>query len=361
MGDDDSDNSFARRYPPTSPMSKRHRSPFTLNRILLPLIYGAALLSCGGSLRTRSKLSRIAEKLGAEFEFLQGRNLDTLQLFNEVTAKQTQVAEKYQDLKATMDRLQHEMRMREEMMERIPMSDSNRDLLMKQLNKKQKDTALTWIQQRQEALYGKIFLLQDMVREQSRQQAMEKYGPGPHRVEFQVQVVGKKKASKFLVELAPLSVMPHSVETFLDMVTSGLWDNTVFYHHAKHDHVVAAAPVNYGSFEAKNHHFEALGFKGLSFPEYSETFSHEEYTIGFSGRGPNFYINAMDNSEHHGPGGQQHHDLSEDADPCFGKILWGKNVIQDMMPKKSRGKENPVSWQDYDLTQIIKVRLVKNE
>ncbi len=361
MGDDECNGYIPRYHSQSSPMSKRHRSPFSLNNILLPLVYGAAVLSCGGSLRTKSRLSVIAETLGAELDFLQGRNLDTLQLFNEVTAKQNQVEEKYQNLKATMDRLKHEMRMREEMMERIPMSNDNRALLMDTLNQKQKDTTMTWILQRQEALYGKIFLLQDIVKEQSRQQVLEKYGPGPHRVEFQVQVAGKTKASKFLVELAPISLMPHSVESFLDMVTSGLWDNTVFYHHGKHKHVVAAAPVNYGTFEAKYHHFEALGHKGLSFPEYSDVFSHQEYTIGFSGRGPNFYINALDNSEHHGPGGQDHHHLSEDADPCFGKILWGKNVVADMMPQKSKAKENPVSWQDYDLTHIVKVRMVTNE
>lgn len=312
-------------------------------------------------MRTKSKLAKVAESLAAELEFMQGRNLDTHLLFKEVTAKQKEVEGKYQSFKATMDRLHHEMRMREEMMERVPMSDDNRVMLMEKLNEKQKDTAMTWVQQRQETLYAKIFMLQDIVKEQSRQQVLEKYGPGPHRVEFQVQGSGKKKVSKFLVELAPLSVMPHSVEVFLDMITNGLWDNTVFYHHSQHNHVVAAAPVNYGTFESKQHHFQALGHTGVSFPEYSETFSHEEYTIGFSGRGPNFYINTMNNSNHHGPGGQQqHHLLTDDADPCFGKVLWGKNVIQDMMPKHSK-KANPVTWEDFDLTQIVKVRLVTND
>jgi cyclophilin family peptidyl-prolyl cis-trans isomerase len=372
MGDDDA----VSIRPNTSSFSKPHQdmqSTFPLHRVFLPLLYAAAILSCGSCLKTKQQLFSRAEFLQTERELWQGRHWETVILEDELTSKQMLLMEKFKDLKETKDRLGHELRMKEEMMERV--TGDNRELLMDQLAKRQKQAAMTWIQQRQETLYGKINTLQEFVQRMSRQQVLEKYGPGPHRVEFQVQIDSMEtkrkipktaRKSKFMIELAPLDLMPHAIETFLDMISSTLWDNTVFYHHATQDHVVAAAPVNYGTFETKNHHFQALGYEGVVFPEYSENIRHEEYTIGFSGKGPNFYINTMDNQMHHGPGGQGHHDLSQDADPCFGKIVMGKKVIQDMMPKgedttggshQNRAQE-PVSWQDYDLTQIIKVRLL---
>jgi cyclophilin family peptidyl-prolyl cis-trans isomerase len=209
-------------------------------------------------------------------------------------------------------------------------------------------------------LYHKIYNLQAFIQNASRQQVLAKYGPGPHIVEFTVKPHNGRTSGQFLVELAPLDQVPHAVETFLDMVSNGLWDNTVFYHHKTQHHVVAAAPVNYGTFEHKHYHFDALGFTGVSFPEYSPGFPHDTYTIGFSGQGPNFYINTLDNSEHHGPGGQGHHDLPGDADPCFGRIISGQEVIQKMTPgTHSSASSGPVSWHDFDLTQIVKIRLVK--
>jgi hypothetical protein len=56
------------------------------------------------------------------------------------------------------------------------------------------------------------------------------------------------------------------------------------------------------------------------------------YTVGFAGRpgGPDFYINKVDNSINHGPGGQSHHDLHEEADPCFGKVVGGIELMDEI-------------------------------
>jgi hypothetical protein len=133
-------------------------------------------------------------------------------------------------------------------------------------------------------------MLQDYIREQSRQQVIEKYGAGPHRVEFQVASYHNKKPGQFVVELAPLNFVPHAIETFLDIISNGLWDNTVFYHHNTQHHVLAAAPVNYGTFEPKHYHFDGLGYTGVGFPEYSESFPNDKYTLGFSGKGPRLLV-----------------------------------------------------------------------
>ena len=361
--------------------------PFPFHRVCLPLLYMAAMWSCGKSWNTQTQLTLVAEQLRAEWDFYQGRYWETEQLLQEVTNKQSEVQAQFTKLKSTGDVLNHEMRMKEEMMERVEMSEENRILLMELLKNRQMQTAMAWIQQRQTAVYGKLRQLEDYAKEQSRQQVLQKYGPGPHRVEFQVQPLEKNQKQKkkriiistFMVELAPVDAMPHAVEFFLDMVSSKVWDNTVFYHHPIFQkHVVAAAPVHYGSFDTKSHHLQALGFAdGLSFPEYSgDTFHHEEYTLGFSTRGPSFYINAMDNTHHHGPGGQDRHDLVQDADPCFGKLVWGKQVVQDMMKVSSSkaadasataaspepttvSASEPVVWEDYDVTRIVQIRLVQ--
>ena len=54
-----------------------------------------------------------------------------------------------------------------------------------------------------------------------------------------------------------------------------------------------------------------------------------QYTLGFTGRpgGPDFYINKMNNTEAHGPGGQHQHHLEEFADPCFAKVIDGFETL----------------------------------
>ena len=40
--------------------------------------------------------------------------------------------------------------------------------------------------------------------------------------------------------------------------------------------------------------------------------------------GPDFYINKVDNTHAHGPGGQVQHALHEEGDACFGRIVKGQ-------------------------------------
>jgi cyclophilin family peptidyl-prolyl cis-trans isomerase len=122
--------------------------------------------------------------------------------------------------------------------------------------------------------------------------------------------------------------MPHAVYTFLSAVNDGLWNDSVFLHRTSH--IVQSAPIDSNGndkrdlFQFENH---------LAFPEYSSEYGeHAKYTLGFSGRpgGPEFYINTSDNGKYHGPGGQNHHALSEEADPCFAKVIRGFDVIEKM-------------------------------
>ena len=78
--------------------------------------------------------------------------------------------------------------------------------------------------------------------------------------------------------------------------------------------------------------FENARLDKMPFQEYNKGFPHDQYTMGFAGRpgGPDFYINKIDNSVNHGPGGQSHHDLHEEADPCFAKLVGGMEILGDL-------------------------------
>jgi len=164
----------------------------------------------------------------------------------------------------------------------------------------------------------------------------------------------------FVVEMAPLNLMPHAVHNFLLQVSKRLWDNTVFWHHDGVDHIMSATAVEYHSGDSKHHYFEhAVGV--LSFGEYSPLYPHEQFTLGFAGRGPDFYINAVDNTKLHGPGGQGHHELKDEADPCFAKVVEGFDTIHKMNELQilqSKEATRRRAWHENQLTKILKVEIV---
>jgi hypothetical protein len=68
--------------------------------------------------------------------------------------------------------------------------------------------------------------------------------------------------------------------------------------------------------------FADIGLDKLAFPDYHVDFPHIPWTLGYTGRpgGPDWYINKMDNTEGHGPGGQSQYALKEQGDSCFGIV-----------------------------------------
>lgn len=184
----------------------------------------------------------------------------------------------------------------------------------------------------------------------------QRFGPGPHRVEIEleyskVQLTNPNASSwprirsKVVIELAPLDLMPHTVNLFMQQVHHGLWDKCSLISSAHHifqlgpsyDNDKKPEPMIGEATDVPNvgedprddpgdqhyDHFHAKGLDKVSFQEYSDKFPHVQWTVGLAGRpgGPDFYINKIDNSLIHGPGGQiNRHDLHNEADPCFGKI-----------------------------------------
>jgi hypothetical protein len=152
----------------------------------------------------------------------------------------------------------------------------------------------------------------------SRTLAEKYYGKGPHFAQVTVVIPAKEGSNEFYftLKMAPLSLMPASVFTFMEQVDAGAWDNTSFHINAPH--ALFAQPVSAAGDNSNLPRMEELGLARLPFPEFNEDYPHDEYTVGFSGTrrsGPSFYINKVDNSINHA------------GEPCFSKVIIGHDVV----------------------------------
>lgn len=189
--------------------------------------------------------------------------------------------------------------------------------------------ALSEMSELQQRLHAEAIQAQNLkkqVQAMSRNAIIEKYGSGVHRVEMELVFPDHHGGpTKFIIELAPADMMPHSVHTFLEMVSTGLLDGCSFILNALH--VLKAAPLPYDGTSAaeKAKAFSEKGLESVAFKEYSEDFPHKQYTVGFAADGsPSFYINTEDNSEIHV------------GDPCFGKVISGFDTVQRLAANPTR-------------------------
>jgi hypothetical protein len=162
--------------------------------------------------------------------------------------------------------------------------------------------------------------------------ACSRYGPGPHRINFTIQIPYDPPIEETLIlELAPLDLMPHTVKSVLEMIErETLVDGTIML--AK-PHIILIGPVDYWNTENNLRLNERIATDGygngvLLFNEFTPEFPHVEGTVGFTPGylGPVFYVNLVDNSETHGAS----------KDPAFGTFVKGFDMIQRFaqMPKR---------------------------
>eukprot|EP00980_Cylindrotheca_fusiformis_P003831 scaffold858_cov123-Cylindrotheca_fusiformis.AAC.7 len=173
--------------------------------------------------------------------------------------------------------------------------------------------------------------LKEQVKEISKLDAIARYGAGVQRVEIELIFLDSTNNEQddgpttFVIEMAPIDLMPHSVYTFLEMTSSGLLDGCSFILNAMH--VLKAAPLPYDGSSPlqKAQEFLDKGLESVAFREYSPDYPHERYTVGFAADGsPSFYINTEDNSKIHV------------GDPCFAKIVSGLDTIRRMEHSPTR-------------------------
>lgn len=201
----------------------------------------------------------------------------------------------------------------------------------------------------------------------SKQMLLSKFGPGPYYVEVQLEfdpesnvAFSRSKhhrhtplasADRFVLEMAPTNEMPHTVHWFLQQVSLGLYDGFSFHLNARH--VIQAGGVsNFRTTPETNTHnlyqrFKDNGLEKILFQEYSHSFPHVPYTVGYASRpgGPDFYINMNDNTNDHGPGGQINagHFSTENADPCFAKVVEGFAAVNRIHRSATHESARPFS------------------
>ena len=97
-------------------------------------------------------------------------------------------------------------------------------------------------------------------------------------------------------------------------------------------HVLQVDP---GRFKA----FKDQKLATLAFQEYHASYPHKKYTLGMASRpaGPSFYVNKMDNVANHGPGGQGHHVLEEEGEPCFARVVYGFQALNAVAARPVKG------------------------
>jgi len=210
-----------------------------------------------------------------------------------------------------------------------------------------------FVQRRESALWTKVDLLARSLSEEAGREVVEWFGPGPHRVDIEVEYPQFREdrpddpsswprvTGTLEVEMAPLSLMPVAVNLFLMQVHHGLLAGCHFVISAHH--ILQAGPHAFNDAEDATElyranvselrdRFESSRLDRIPFQEYNAGYPHVQHTLGYAGRpgGLEFYVNMVDNSDNHGPGGQTHHDLHEEADPCFGRIVGGFDVLEDI-------------------------------
>jgi cyclophilin family peptidyl-prolyl cis-trans isomerase len=182
------------------------------------------------------------------------------------------------------------------------------------------------IQDRLRASAERAEALKLSVQTASRNDVIAKYGAGVHRVQMELVFPGNLDGPKiFVMEMAPVDIMPHSVHTFLEMVSAGLLDGCSFILNALH--VLKAAPLPYDGSSAseKARAFTKQGLESVAFREYSHDYPHQRYTVGFAADGsPSFYINTEDNTEIHA------------GDPCFAKVVSGFDTMRRLEASPTR-------------------------
>jgi cyclophilin family peptidyl-prolyl cis-trans isomerase len=80
------------------------------------------------------------------------------------------------------------------------------------------------------------------------------------------------------------------------------------------------------------------------------------------GVGPDFYINSQNNTWQHGYGRQAHHALDNEADPCFAKVVEGRDVVDALtlisIQETEDHEHEKDTWQDDAMSQIVRAEIL---
>jgi cyclophilin family peptidyl-prolyl cis-trans isomerase len=170
------------------------------------------------------------------------------------------------------------------------------------------------VEKAEEVLIRRLDDLEHHIQQTSAKLAVQKFGAAPHLIKVTVTDI-RAATSSFVIELAPLSEMPHAVYHFLQMVDQNLWDGLSFMlgqgtvtssttSEAAMDYWVAQPmrmDKEHGHNTWESQRFEVANLTHLAFTEHSTNYPAQgkyKYSVAFFGHpgGPSFYI-RMDGAE----------------------------------------------------------------
>jgi hypothetical protein len=184
------------------------------------------------------------------------------------------------------------------------------------------------LEKREEALFKGIDNLKWHIQENNQFDVFETYGPGPYQVEITLSAAAgvDSRSRKFVLEMAPLSTMPHSVHHFLRMVSEGVWEHMSFVQGPNAPNVLHSTPMDMTTAETTNANFEKMRLTTLMFTEQSPEYRFGPYKVAFVGTpgGPDFYV----------AGNQEPRDSTEGGASCFATVVSGRDVVDAYVQKK---------------------------
>jgi len=212
----------------------------------------------------------------------------------------------------------------------------------------QKDEALTKAEQRLTAMRNTVERLDEnqliqSLRDQNLLFNHLRWGEGPVRVLLELggSPGTVEEAEEVEFELAPFELLPHVTHWFLTLVETGFWDGCHLIRNAPHvlqfncrgRTAVSGNPSLLARVPGAEHG-RITGRKSIVFQEFAPDFNHLPFTLGVAGRpgGEDFYVNLVDNTRNHGPGGQ-----GPEPDPCFAEVVKGKDVLEKVHQKLTTG------------------------
>lgn len=190
------------------------------------------------------------------------------------------------------------------------------------------------IEKAEEGLFRRLDVLEQHIQKNSAKMVLEKYGPSPHRVKINV-VDLRGKVESLILELAPLTEMPHAVYHFLQMVEQNLWDGLVLMlnggtNHDNINHWMATTmrmDLRFGQHSWEGQRFDDANLSHMAFTEHSTSYPPPgkfQYSVAFSGHpgGPSFYIRMDQNSTE-----ERISDIHQQTS-TFGVIVEGVEILE---------------------------------
>lgn len=193
------------------------------------------------------------------------------------------------------------------------------------------------------------------LQENLRQYIHDKYGSPPYIIEMSLKFPNSMSEyenqdpfNKITFQLAPIEHVPYCVFYFLEYILPSFKGGN-FKRNAPH--------VLQAKLEMDKH------IEPFAFQEYSQNYTHKEYTIGYAGRPSNaqhIYISTRDNTRNHGYGSQG---SKTEADGIIGEIIGGYNdidVVNRMRSQPGVSQKNGFIHDPKHFISIQYMRLINN-